>query len=254
MGQPATAGQFVVFGPSHWGVLLGISTASLILCGLLRRTAHHPAGRAVRRGVCWGLAAILLGGAIGAEAYRAVCGIWSLQESLPLHLCDLAVLVTFVTLIGAGLRLPLTGIWQRLYELAYTWAIGGTLQAVLTPDLAESFPNPFWISYFVLHGTILVAVLVMTLGLRARPQPGTPRRVWLVTFCLAGLVMLIDWAIGANYMYLMGPPAHPSLYDYFGPWPWSLLSLAVVGTGLIWLCYLPFWLADRCRRRPNRGP
>jgi uncharacterized membrane protein YwaF len=80
-------------------------------------------------------------------------------------------------------------------------------------------------------------------------EPGAPRRVWLTTLAVAVVVMGIDWLTGGNYMYLMGPPAHPSIIDYFGRWPWSLLTLVGVGTGLILLCYLPFWLTHRGARR-----
>ena len=50
-------------------------------------------------------------------------------------------------------------------------------------------------------------------------------------------MILVDWTCGANYMYLCGRPKHPSLIDYLGRWPWSLLPLLLLGTTLIGLCY-----------------
>ncbi len=259
-GRPASA--FPLFTVEHWAALGGIAAATLVLSAFLRRTGHGPNATAVRRLVCWSLAGVLLGGAVLAEVQRVRAGTWTLRESLPLHLCDIAVLVVGATLLVAGWHTPdalLRGAttarrpgdparaWHRLYELGYTWGLGGTLQAVLTPDAPARFPELECVRYFVLHGGIMVGVLVMTLGLRLRPLPGAPWRVWRVTLSLAVVVGGVDWLLGANYMYLAGPPANPTIYDLFGPWPWALLALVAVGTALIYACHLPFWRPGRAQ-------
>jgi hypothetical integral membrane protein (TIGR02206 family) len=249
-GMPlAAAASFVPFGVAHWAAMIVIAGSAAFLSWLLRRAAGRGCERVLRRAICWSLAGALVVGAIIAEVHRVALGTWSLQESLPLHLCDIAIFVTVAALIGAGLKASPGRIWQRLYELCWVWAIGGTSQAVLTPDLSVTFPDLEYVRYFLLHGSIVVSAIVMTWGLRMRPQPGTPVRVWLTTAGLAAVVMLVNRATGANYMYLCGPPAHASLFDYFGPWPWSLLSLAAAGTVLILACYAPFWWLDRRRRK-----
>jgi hypothetical integral membrane protein (TIGR02206 family) len=250
---PTLADAFVPFSTAHWVVFACIAGATAALSWLLRQAVGRRHESAIRRTVCWSLAGVLLVGSCLAELQRAIEGAWSVRESLPLHLCDIAVFVTAGALIGAGGRAAPGGIWQWLYELAWVWGIAGTSQAVLTPDLAVGFPNSECVRYFALHGTIVVSVLVLTLGLRMHPQPGAPWRVWWVTLALAVAILPVNWALGANYMYLCGPPAHPSLFDYFGPWPWSLLSLAVAGTALILLCCAPFWWLNR-RQRVARAP
>lgn len=243
------ADGFVFFGAAHWLVLAAIGALAASLSLLLRWSARRGQPDRLRPAVCWMLAGILIAGAVVAEWQRVAEGIWSIEESLPLHLCDVAIFVTAAALLGAGLNSGPRSIWYRFYELSWVWGMGGTSQAVLTPDLAVTFPEPECVRYFVLHGAIVVSALVMTFGLRMRPQPGTPIRVWLATLALALVVMLVNWLTGGNYMYLCGPPGRPSLIDLLGPWPWSLLPLAVVATLLILLCYAPFWLLDRWRRR-----
>lgn len=248
---PTELPPFVAYGAAHTLALGAIAGATVILVVLLRATATRPWHATLRRTVAGGLVVILFAGAAEGQWERVAAGQWSLQESLPLHLCDIGVFVTIVALIGAARGRAGRGVYQRCYELAYVWAIGGTSQAVLTPDVANSFPDPVCVRYFFLHGTVLVAVLVMTLALGWRPLPGAVGRVWVVTLGLAVVVLLVNWVLGANYMYLCRPPARPSLFDYFGPWPWSLLSLAAVGTVLIALCCLPFRLMERRRARRN---
>lgn len=246
-----TSGRvFTAYSVEHWVALLLIAAPVVVLTMILRRSQETEAHARIRRLTCGALIAALLVGTVFAEGYRVATGIWSAQESLPLHLCDIAVFVAILALAGAGWRGGAArGVWQWCYELAYVWGIGGTSQAILTPDLGEGFPHPLCVSYFFLHGGIVVSVLVMTIGLRMRPQRGAVRRVWVATLVLALVMMPINWLLGANYMYLCGPPARPTLIDWLGPWPWSLVPLAGVGTVLIVLSCAPFWLVDRWRGR-----
>jgi uncharacterized membrane protein YwaF len=248
------AAAYPLFSAEHWAAMAAIAAATTLLSYVLRRSAGREYAASVQRLICWTLAVVLLGGAAAAQIQRVAAGVWSLQESLPLHLCDIAVFVVAAALLRAGCYRPATPVspdpfLQRLYETGFIWGLGGTLQAVLTPDVPVRFPDLDCARYFILHGGILVGVLVMTLGLGIRLRPGAPRRVWLTTLILALIVMPIDWGLGANYMYLCGPPVNPTIYDLFGPWPWSLLTLVVVGTALIYLCYLPFWLLDHRAQR-----
>lgn len=269
------AERFAFYGPGHVLALVATLAASAALIALVRQVRGRPAEPALRRAVCWALAGLLTGGAIAGQAGRVARGVWTVQESLPLHLCDIGLVVVVVALVGIG-RLPHTpaaeyapagrGIaaapaaapsrrgarWQHLYELAYFWGLGGTLQALLTPDLEDPLPAFDSVRYFVTHGGIVTAVLVLTLGFGLRPLPGSPRRVWLLTAALALVVLPLDLLLGANYMYLAGPPKRPSLIDYLGRWPWSLLGLLAVGTVFIAAWYAPFWIADRLRARPGR--
>ncbi|MEW6249120.1 MAG: TIGR02206 family membrane protein [Planctomycetota bacterium] len=256
------------WGHARWTVLGLVIVTSGVLALLLRHSAARGYAPALRRVVCWGLAAVLTAGVATAELQRVAAGVWTVEESLPLHLCDLAVLITVAALWGVGRagRSELRGgkaesdragretRWpQRLFEIAFVWGIGGTTQAVLTPDMDDTVLDSACVRYFILHGGILVGVLVLTFGVRLRLEPGAPQRVWLTTLAVATAVFPLNWLLGANYLYLMGPPRYPSLIEWLGPWPWYLAPLTGVATLLILLCYAPFWLADRRRRRDERA-
>lgn len=145
--------------------------------------------------------------------------------------------------------------WQRLFELAYFWGLGGTSQALLTPDVVGHWPMFTCVRFFVEHGAIVVGVCVLLFGVGLRPWPGAVWRAWWVTLVMAVVMLGINALLratvapDANYMYLCGPPKKPSLYDYFGPWPWSLVTLVAVGTVVFTLLYAPYWIADRWRGR-----
>ena len=243
--------------------LLVIALVTVILCVAVRRTAGRPSGAAVRWWICVGLAAAAFGGVLFRHIYEVATRQWSLEDSLPLHICDMGVYLTGVALVlvaragaagdemagnpGRGRRLA-----QALYEVAYFWGLAGTTQALLTPDVEESFPSPVYFRYFINHGGIVVSVLVMTIGLRMRPRPGSWKWIWLLTLGLAAAVLAINGLIGANYMYLCEKPDNATVIDVLGRWPWYLLSLVGLGTLLIWLCYSPWWLIDRLSREKRQ--
>ncbi|MBW7906719.1 MAG: TIGR02206 family membrane protein [Phycisphaerae bacterium] len=251
----------VLFGPDHVAALVATALVTAGLCLWLRRVPAAAAARS-RLIACAGLAIVLLTAAVTGHVYQVLHGSWTIAKSLPLHLCNLATLVAAAALLlvaaaprqalrsfdddRASARRP--SITQVMYELTYYWGIGGTTQAMLTPEIDEPFPTTPYLVFFVTHGGIIAAAFMMTVGLRMRPRPDSAPRVWMITVVVAFLVLCFNTVTGTNYMYLAGPPERASLYDYLGPWPLSLLSLAVVATTVFALCYLPFWLKDRARR------
>ena len=253
----AATSTLVWFGRDHAGGLLATVVLAVLLSFVWRSTTTPFARRRLRRVTCWGLAALL----ILNDVVISICDIrastYTLKDSLPLHLCDFSAYVTIIllALVGSGtLRPRWLRVRQFVFELAYFWVIAGTTQALLTPEISDVFPSRGYLHYFVMHGGVWAAVCGLTLGLRLRPLPGAVWRVSLATALLAAPVALVDWLIGANYMYLCGPPLRPSLYDYLGPWPWSLAGLGVAGLVTFSLCYSPFWWHDRRVRRPVLPP
>jgi hypothetical integral membrane protein (TIGR02206 family) len=154
-------------------------------------------------------------------------------------LCDLALLATVWALVS--LR-PL------VCEVAYFWGLAGSLQAVLTPDLQQAFPDYWWVKFFISHcGVVLSAVYLAVTG---RIQP-TQRTVWKL-FGMTNLYALtvggVNWLFGTNFGYLAHKPAQPSLLDAFGPWPYYIVGMELAALASFYLYAAPFALI---RRRAN---
>jgi hypothetical integral membrane protein (TIGR02206 family) len=183
------------------------------------------------------LLAVAMAGAFVAEqvAY-VVTGEWRATLNLPLQLSDA---VTFVAI--AALWRPRPG----LAELLWFWALTASLQATLTPDLAQSFPDVHYFTYFVTHGGALVAVVV----LRALPQPGGMWRAYAATLAWTALAAIGDVVTGGNYMFLRHKPAHGSLLDVMGPWPVYIAAAAVLALALFAALQV---VGDRLRDRTGR--
>jgi len=225
-----SANTFVLFGQAHWATLLLIAAVSAGLPLWAHRTLAHKAQ--YRLGA--GIAALLIGQEILDVGLRALYG-WPWSELLPLHLCGLAVFLTAWVLIGRS---------YRVYEVVYFWAWGGTLQALLTPDLAVGFPAPEYLAFFAGHGLVILGILYATLVYRYRPWPKSILRSLVALLAVAAVVAPINLWLDTNYLFLSEKPSQASLMDYLGPWPWYILGLAALGVFSCLLYYSPFFIRD----------
>jgi len=163
-------------------------------------------------------------------------GTWSARYDLPLQLSNASELVAAAALW-----------WPKpiLVELTYFWGLGAVLQALATPDFTQHFPDPAYFRFYVTHGGVFVAAIVLVLGRRIFPRPGAPLRVFLITIAFTAIVGLADVVTGGNYMYLRVKPAAGSLLNFMGPWPWYIASGAVLAVVLLTILNTPFLLLRR---------
>ena len=169
-----------------------------------------------------------------------------LAQSLPLQLCDVAI---FVTTAALWARAPL------LVEVTYFWGLAGTLQALLTPDLPQHFPSYPYFQYYIAHGGVVASALLLVVGLRIHPRPGSLLRMAAVTLAYVALVGVVDAITGADYMYLRAKPPSATLLDVLGPWPWYLLGATAIGLVLFAVLDAPFRISrEAVRSAPLTRP
>jgi len=175
------------------------------------------------------LALLILAAWAGEYVADVILGIWSVKYDLPLQLTDAVSLVSVAALwsLARGSRRP------QLVELVYFWGLSASLQAVLTPDLAYSFPSVFYFTYFTYHVGAVLAALVFVFGLRIYPRPGAVRRVYAASLAWTALAATGDLITGGNYMYLRAKPVHGSLLSLMGPWPWYIVATMALALALL---------------------
>jgi hypothetical integral membrane protein (TIGR02206 family) len=163
-------------------------------------------------------------------------GTWAARYDLPLQLSNASELVAAAALW-----------WPKpiLVELTYFWGLGGVLQALATPDFTQHFPDPAFFRFYVTHGGVLAAAVLLVFGRRIYPRPGAPLRIFLITIGFTVIVGVADILTGGNYMYLRVKPAAGTLLNFMGPWPWYIASGALLAVVLLTVLYAPFWLMRR---------
>ena len=167
---------------------------------------------------------------------------WSASYALPLQLCDV---VAFVAAAALWFQHPL------LVELTYFWGLAGTANGLISPDVNDHFPSYLFLQYFIAHGAIVTAALLLVIGMRFAPRRWAVPRVFVLTLGLLVLDAGANLLTGGNYMYLRHTPAVPSLLDLMGPWPWYIVASAGLAIAIFVALDLPFMLG---RHRSSRVP
>ena len=223
---------FVLFGRSH-EIVLALTVLVPIMLSLLVRAAPS---RVLTRSICWIFVLAILG-AWAFWYWIATRNGWlDLGNELPMDLCSWACIVTVATLIHPN---------QKSYELAYFWALAGTVQGIMRPGIPFDFPEPRFIEFSIFHGGIIASVIFLTLGMRMRPYPASIPRVWAWSLFYMAAAGAADWGLGVNYGFLRAKPIYASLYDLMPVWPYYLPVVVVLGALSTLICYTPFFLADR---------
>ena len=162
------------------------------------------------------LAAIIAGGFVCEQLLYALRHEWTVQVNLPLQLSDAVTVMSI-----AALWHPESAL---LVELVYFWALSASVQAVVTPDLKQSFPDPLFFTYYATHSGAIAAACLLVFGARRAPRPDAHWRVYAITAAFAAVAAIATILTGGNYMFLRRKPAGGSLLDVMGPWPVYILA------------------------------
>jgi hypothetical integral membrane protein (TIGR02206 family) len=227
---------FKPFGVAHLTVIF----LTIGLPFLLALIVHRTKSRFLERSIAFSISALLL---VNYVAYLIVArrfGVASWQRTLPLQLCDWAMVVIIVALWTGN---------RRWLEVAYFWGIGGTLQAIITPNLAFGFPDLRFISFFVAHSGIIIGIVFLMLIYGFRPRPIGILRTFAWTELYFVIAFTIDLLTGENYGFLLHKPEAASLLSLLSD-SRPLYLLQFHGLAFLFFCalYLPFAIVDLVRK------
>ncbi len=212
-----------IFGMLHLSLLAATAVTAFAL-SLVCRRGWLPK-RATRLSLGWALAINEIVWWVYRYSHEGIH-----LTNLPLQVCDL----TLWSAVIACLTLS-----PAIVEFTYFVGLAGAGMALLTPDLWSPWPSYPAIYFFLVHGGIVIAAVLLVFGGMAPLRP----RAWLRAFgsllACAAVLGALNAALGANYGYLCRKPAHASLLDLLGPWPVYLLAGAALSLGLFWLLSLP---------------
>ena len=194
--------RFQAFTTEHLVLIAGFLVVCFALA--LARASHRGTTDELR--FRRGFALLIPCFTVPMQVLQLLPGDFDIATSLPLQLCDFAWVAAIVAL------------WTRHWAataLVYFWGLTLTVQGIVTPSLAELFPDPRYFMFWGMHFATVWAAVYLTFGLRVpahlaqlpvrrRPAP----LVWAV------IVMRFNAVTGTNYGYLNreaggGYPARP---------------------------------------------
>ena len=230
------APEFQPYGLPHLTVIFLTIVLPFALAAIVQRTRSQRLEKVII-GV---LSAVLLLNYIVYLLFIRSQGLVDWWQMLPMQMCDWGMVVVIVAMWTGS---------QRWFEVAYFWGIGGTLQAVLTPNLRFGFPDWRFISFFTSHCGIIVSVVFLMLTRRYRPYPMSIVRVWLWSEFYFVVTLITDEMTGFNYGFLRHKPEAFSILSFLSD-SRPLYLLQMHGVALLFFLglYAPFAVADLVRR------
>ncbi|WP_246067700.1 YwaF family protein [Changchengzhania lutea] len=170
------------------------------------------------------------------HVYKIFLGNYKIATDLPLYLCSfLALLIPIFT--------QYRKYW--MYEILLFWIIAGTSQGIITPDIADGFPSFDYFRYWVVHLGLVIVILYATFVLKMKPKLSSVFKSFFALQLYVICIMFINHLLDANYFYLNKKPASASLLDYFGEWPYYIITTQIIIIPYFLLIYLPFHLSKR---------
>jgi hypothetical integral membrane protein (TIGR02206 family) len=224
--------EFQPYGLPHLTVIFLTIVLPFVLADLVRRTKSQR----MERGIIIALSGGLVFNYVAYLIFIRSRGIIDWRQMLPLQMCDWGMVVVIVAMWTGS---------QRWFEVAYFWGIGGTLQAVLTPNLQFGFPDWRFISFFTSHCGIIIGVVFLMLTRRYRPYPMSIVRVWLWSEFYFVVTLVADELTGVNYGFLLHKPEAFSILNFLSD-SRSLYLLELHGVALLFFLglYAPFAILD----------
>ncbi len=231
-----SAPEFHAYGPAHLAVIFFTIAMPFVLAAVMRRTKSERAERVILAVI----SALLVLNYLAYLIFVRSHGVARWQDMLPLQMCDWGMVVVIVAMWRKS---------QRWFEVAYFWGIGGTLQAVLTPNLRYGFPDLRFFDFFISHCGIIVGVVFLMLIRKYRPYPMSIVRVWLWSELYFVITLIGDWYTDFNYGFLLHKPEAFSVLNFLSD-SRPLYLLQMHGLALIFflVLYAPFAIVDLARK------
>ena len=173
----------------------------------------------------------------------------SLKADLPLHFCQFGFYFSLVgVFIAASNKSINPKVEQFLFDCAYVLGLAGALQAMIAVDLTGINNR---IGIYALnwqHSLIILNVLWLVFAYKKRFYIRGIFNAFIFINVVIWPVGLINYFLGANYMFVCQPPNVDSSF-FIGEWPYYLFWLELIYFLYIVILYLPFKISNFIYKR-----
>lgn len=148
--------------------------------------------------------------------WPAFTGVWSPATALPFQLSDASTFLAIAALL-----------WPRLSmgrEIAYFWSVSAGVLSLAFPAIGATSRSALYFAFYVDHGTLLAAGVVLVMVAPTRIRLAAAIRAWAATSLVAIVAALANLITGGDYMFLRHPPVTWSPLLLMGAWPWYVLT------------------------------
>lgn len=165
-------------------------------------------------------------------------GRFELEKDIPFVFCNF--IATF---------LPLYALTRNkvLFNIIYYLVVVGAIQAIITPSLKFNFPHYESLKFWAVHSGLLIVVFYSIFIFRYRPTLRGLFKTYVYCQIYMLVVILINYLLDWNYLYLKRKPEVATLLDLLGDWPYYVIFMDLLLIPYFLISYVPFhnWNRDK---------
>lgn len=225
-----------VFSFDWW--IYNISTIIIILAIII---ISKKQSTEIKHKITTGIAILFIFEFFFMDWYHIFTGLWTIQESLPLHLCSIMWFIAIYMLLTKK---------QWAFEMLLFVGMPGGLHSLLTPELTHGDSLLHKIDFFVGHGGLILVPFYGVFVLNMWPR----KYAWIKSFLklqiLVICVGIMNYFFESNYMYLSTVPIAdnpliPNEKSFFGKWPYYILVFELAVLIHAFIINIPFLISKR---------
>ncbi len=203
MAQP-----FYLFSNLHFEMILGC----LLCLAVVIFYARQEKTKQYRQRDIWIFTLVFLCIEMALVGSKVIAKEWSVEQNLPLHLCDISAMMILYALFSKS---------KRAFELGYYWGTVGGLMGIMTPNLQTV--NWYFVPFFVWHLFLICGPFYQLLVDRFTLSYRSIYETLGITVALALVMMGFNHFLGSNYMFVnqkissldaLGLPDWPNYLPY----------------------------------------
>lgn len=165
------------------------------------------------------------------------------SECLPFDLCSLTLILACILCFAPKKR------W--MFILVYFYSMG-SIASIIFPGLCGFGADHFrFYHFFYTHIYIVFVAMYFSFVRKYKITFKGFAYSSLVLFLLSGIMLIFNYILDANFMYLMHKPHFGSPLDILGEWPDYVYVMSLTVIFVLFLAYLPWIIINWRRKRKN---
>ena len=228
--------QFQEYGIWHLLPLVVI-VLGVLLIFLFRKQLRESKHEKIYRYILAGIAIVM---EVGLHVWYIANGKWVFPDSMPIGLCAFSLFMSIYVLF--------TKSW-KVFEIAYFWSLGGLI-SVLFPDIPFG-PDRFRYYQFLLaHMVFFWSFMYMMFVHGFIPtNKSFGKSFWLLLAMVLIVIIPLNFAWDANYMYLATPGDTPfGIFAGHG-YLFYATGCIILAMIVITVWYSPIWLYHQLSKK-----
>ncbi|MEH7073856.1 YwaF family protein [Neobacillus drentensis] len=229
--------NFELFSTAHIGWLVLFFAACFVLV-LLRKNREK-----YQRTLKWTLFLLLPACEISLQLWLILTKQWE-ASNLPLQLCSLSSFLAMLLFLKKN---------NKVFYLLYFIGILPPILAMVTPEMAYTFPHFRFIEYFLHHSVIPLASFYFILyeGYRV------PKHAIFFSFVTVNLIAVpiyfLNLLLGTNFFYLASPTEAKTILTFFGSGIMYYINLEIAALIVFFITYLPMGVLLSIENKQQKG-